>query len=250
MLRTSEIPWLRILAEGTAIVVSILLAFAIDAWWQERTEADQERAQLEALLAEFVSAREHLQRQACWLEDSLGGTLGLLAQMGPEAEPDPEQAGAALGRSLNIGIGAPEHSTLQDLLASRGRTDFGTQALWSSLQAWPTMLADLETDGRNLERSREEDFVGAVVRLGVPLLALIEGRPQSPGTPEELALPRSSFEANWSVLLRDPGVETVFAMRALRMQLLLSSHSAALDHLDTIVEALGGEPNQSGEPAC
>jgi hypothetical protein len=32
-----EIPWKRLLAEGAAIVASILLAFAIDAWWQDRS---------------------------------------------------------------------------------------------------------------------------------------------------------------------------------------------------------------------
>jgi len=33
-----SIPWKRIAAEGAAVVVSILLAFWIDAWWQERGE--------------------------------------------------------------------------------------------------------------------------------------------------------------------------------------------------------------------
>ena len=36
------IPWLRVFAEGAVIVVSILLAFGIDAWWEGR----QERASL------------------------------------------------------------------------------------------------------------------------------------------------------------------------------------------------------------
>mgnify|MGYP001816506488 CR=1 FL=1 len=36
-------PWIRLLAEGTAIVASILLAFGIDAWWgriQRQGEAE------------------------------------------------------------------------------------------------------------------------------------------------------------------------------------------------------------------
>ena len=32
------IDWKGIIAEGTAVVVSILIAFWIDAWWQERSE--------------------------------------------------------------------------------------------------------------------------------------------------------------------------------------------------------------------
>ena len=37
-IKGQPIPWPRILAEGAAIVVSILLAFAIDAAWQHRGE--------------------------------------------------------------------------------------------------------------------------------------------------------------------------------------------------------------------
>jgi hypothetical protein len=32
-----QIPWLRVVVEGVVIVGSILLAFGIDAWWDERT---------------------------------------------------------------------------------------------------------------------------------------------------------------------------------------------------------------------
>jgi hypothetical protein len=36
MTRLQDIPWVRILAESVAIVASILLAFAVDAWWADR----------------------------------------------------------------------------------------------------------------------------------------------------------------------------------------------------------------------
>ena len=41
MANSQNIPWRRLAVEAPAIVVSILLAFAIDAWWEERqTEQD------------------------------------------------------------------------------------------------------------------------------------------------------------------------------------------------------------------
>ena len=43
-------------AEGAAIVVSILLAFAIDAWWEERQERTEEQQILLDLADEFVMA--------------------------------------------------------------------------------------------------------------------------------------------------------------------------------------------------
>ncbi len=41
MNETQKIPWKRISVEAAAIVASILLAFAIDAWWDERQEQNR-----------------------------------------------------------------------------------------------------------------------------------------------------------------------------------------------------------------
>jgi hypothetical protein len=57
--RTSPqaIPWKRISVEAGAIVASILLAFAIDAWWLERQERGFEQETMAALLDEFLDHR-------------------------------------------------------------------------------------------------------------------------------------------------------------------------------------------------
>jgi len=53
-----KIPWKRLSVEAAAIVVSILLAFAIDAWWNERQERAEEREVLESLYVEFEANRD------------------------------------------------------------------------------------------------------------------------------------------------------------------------------------------------
>ncbi len=53
MSKVREIPWPRIFAEGTAIVVSILLAFWIQAWWQERADRADEAASLARLVRDL-----------------------------------------------------------------------------------------------------------------------------------------------------------------------------------------------------
>ena len=55
MNRAREIPWPRILAEGAAIVVSILLAFGIEAWWSDRQDRRESMLLLSALRAEFTA---------------------------------------------------------------------------------------------------------------------------------------------------------------------------------------------------
>lgn len=44
------IPWQRIAVEGIAIVASILFAFAIDAWWNDRQQQASEQVVLQTLL--------------------------------------------------------------------------------------------------------------------------------------------------------------------------------------------------------
>ena len=55
-----QIAWKRLFAEGAAILISILLAFAIDAWWEERKEQREARQSLSALRDEFLAHREQL----------------------------------------------------------------------------------------------------------------------------------------------------------------------------------------------
>ncbi len=52
---SQDIPWKRTAVEAAAIVASILLAFAIDAWWDDRRERIEEKEVLESLYIEFAT---------------------------------------------------------------------------------------------------------------------------------------------------------------------------------------------------
>jgi hypothetical protein len=58
MTESQKIPWKRIGIEASAIVASILLAFAIDAWWDERREQEDVRRTLQAILEDFHASKE------------------------------------------------------------------------------------------------------------------------------------------------------------------------------------------------
>jgi len=62
MTTNKAVPWLRIGAESVAIVVSILLAFAIDAWWDGVLDRRAERELLSALAGEFEATQVELKR--------------------------------------------------------------------------------------------------------------------------------------------------------------------------------------------
>ena len=65
-MNTRTIPWGQIAVEAVAIVASVLLAFSIDAWWDNRKDLLEEQEILLGLEIEFVDLRE-----------SLTGTYGL-----------------------------------------------------------------------------------------------------------------------------------------------------------------------------
>jgi len=60
MANSKAIPWARLVAESAAIILSILVAFSLDAWWTERQDRQTERDDLERLHVEFVWNRDRV----------------------------------------------------------------------------------------------------------------------------------------------------------------------------------------------
>ncbi len=71
---TQRIPWLRVFVEGVVIVGSILLAFGIQAWWDERQERGLVRRDLMSVAQELGVNRESVLWQSDRMErQTLGG---------------------------------------------------------------------------------------------------------------------------------------------------------------------------------
>lgn len=62
-------PWLRAAIEGAVIVTSILLAFAVDAWWDGRIERREERDALELLLRDLDGTVAQLEEYGLIMDD-------------------------------------------------------------------------------------------------------------------------------------------------------------------------------------
>jgi hypothetical protein len=70
MTESRIIPWKTITVEAAAIVLSILLAFAIDAWWAEKKDSEVEHVALLALHSDFTKSREQLTNVILSLESA------------------------------------------------------------------------------------------------------------------------------------------------------------------------------------
>ncbi len=78
MTNKQAIPWKRISVEAAAIVVSILLAFAIDAWWDERKDRLEEQEILRSLKTDFEANREQAKDVILLHDDALNFAATLM----------------------------------------------------------------------------------------------------------------------------------------------------------------------------
>jgi len=96
MKNNQRIPWLRIGAESVAIVVSILLAFGIEAWWQRRSEIEQADTLVASLYTDFQTSQAELQRALNEHQRYQLGAEQLLDTL----------ASAELGAEINVSMGS------------------------------------------------------------------------------------------------------------------------------------------------
>jgi hypothetical protein len=164
MTLTRNIPWARILAEGTIIIVSILLAFWIDAWWQERIERKESEALIRGLLSDFTASQLHLQEWVAGNKRVLRAADEFLLEIrktpvGEEMAVRPEWLVAAVAAPTFD----PTDTSLRTAIAT-GQIELITdQELRDVLAVWRQQLEDTQED--------ELLIRGIVVNQLVPILS-------------------------------------------------------------------------------
>jgi len=133
--------------EGTAIVISILLAFAIDAWWEERALRIEEQQVLQGLRSEFVATRDVLSGH---LEEHLLDLKTFEDFLGAAGNSGVERAGPIVDATLIALLNPPTsdvgNGTLDALLSS-GRIEILTnKTLRAKLAAWEGVMAEVRDD--------------------------------------------------------------------------------------------------------
>jgi len=134
--------------ESVAIILSILLAFAIDAGWDEFKERNREKAFLVSLLSDYKEARSRIEEStdAHMNFIALGRQLlGFYGGDSPNIEPEAlETMLAAVFYDFNT-LYLPSGS--RDALFASGDIEIiSNEKLRSMLAAWPTIVADASED--------------------------------------------------------------------------------------------------------
>ena len=84
----SRIQWQRLLAEAAAIVASILLAFAIDAWWDRTQQEALEAGWLAAVRFDLEATRDQINDSINEAEAIVGAAETLIGLLSSMSTPD------------------------------------------------------------------------------------------------------------------------------------------------------------------
>jgi len=154
MSNTQTIQWRRISVEAAAIVASILLAFAIDAWWDGVQERAEERETLSALRAEFEANQKVLAQTAELHRLALHAMQDIISA----SKSDITVHDASLGSLFRLAGITPHYNPATGALAATinsGRLGLVRNVeLRNRIAGWDAVISDLVID----EQTRR-DFV-------------------------------------------------------------------------------------------
>ena len=163
--RSRDIRWRRLLLESVAVVLSILLAFAIDAWWDGHKRDRQERALIDALLQDFESSRESLEGRLDLARRMAEGNAQMLEllELGEPGDtvlvPD-----SALLAVLGGPTYEPSTNSLDAAVASGHLGLLTSEALRIALAEWRRALADTSEDELEVRRITNEQVIPQLAR--------------------------------------------------------------------------------------
>ena len=152
--------------EVAIVVLSILIAFSLDAWWDGQSERSAERDLLASLAAELAFNLEALGEPRSVAEGSLQASEALLALTGPNATiQDPFIVDSLLGAAIWVSSFDPQTGTLEQILRLDGLRLIRSDGLRRELATWDEQLRDYR-----------EDETYAVQELGTDLLPFLRSR--------------------------------------------------------------------------
>jgi hypothetical protein len=163
----SDIPWKRIFAEGIAIVVSILLAFAIDAWWQDRNERIRTEELLSALETEWSTELDRIDERIQQYDRAMAAMIEIIdlhQRFGTDASP-PDPVGLIRDRgtwqTYKPSVAAVE------VILDHGLDRIKDRALRMAIAAWPSDLDEIAPEQDALHRLSMIEAREATSRLAL-----------------------------------------------------------------------------------
>lgn len=179
MTDTPDIPWKRIAVEASAIVASILLAFGIDAWWEEQKDRAEETELLTRLMAEFSLNIERMDQVFWWA----GYDASVEFYSSIDSALDREELALDIpALTLRRAMWSPTFETntpVLDGIIRSGRLELiENEQILAELSTWERLIRDYSELAQRTRRNLDDRLIPAlVVRADVgPVLVRTWGR--------------------------------------------------------------------------
>jgi len=214
--------WNRLAIEGFVIVVSILLAFAVDAWWDERQKRDSEIQQLNRVAAELEINAARIQTKLETLSRAREATSEFISWMGPKPTiVSPESFSETFVQMYSIGMFRLVRAASEDYLAAGLIDSVRSAEVRYALSEWYSLGNDLEKMYELLREAHTN--LGGYLIDSVPTLHLDKANRVM------AEYPASKFQFDNAAVLSDPRIESRISLYLIRLEYFARSARSLLD---------------------
>lgn len=232
MKRIRNIPWPRVLAEGVVIVVSILLAFGIDAWWDERQDQISEKELLAQIYAESVANRDLFAAYKQNHQNVFDAGIRLLDRTGPQVSLDNEETNLV---NIDLGIFSdwwtvqPSIGVISTTLHSGQLNLIESNDLRSELAAWESILEDLR-DNEQIVVRLSDGVLGEYWYDNAPYRSVFRDK----------EIGESKFKFDVETILRDRRFESLVYNKVHSERTILERYEAIQESTDRLIQLASG----------
>ena len=213
--------WKRLAAEAAAIIVSILLAFWIDAWWDEQQDRVEEREILVGLEAEFVDLKERLDLWAGMNRERIQLATQFLSGGIADMDRVSVENVFLYARLVNV---LDQGGALEALLASGRLELIADREIRLRLAKWPDWLEDIHTNDLSVRTFAWGEIIPFLAKRGIP------GDVCDAGVfvcPASIEIPPAFL-----ALAEDPEFRALLITRRLTMEFAAGDHENASKEAD------------------
>ncbi len=231
-----NIPWKRLSTEAAVIVASILLAFSIDAWWDERRDRQRESEVLVALKSDFEQNRQILQDALAFNAESLE-TVRYFSDQIAASRVVSTDFDRLYARSIRVRFFQPVSATYESLISGGDIALIRSDASRTALVEWGTAIKwNNRAEGYLTEQFMDVFYRFATRTSSLSRILAPENDVNAPVTP--------AFEHDRELLIGNREFHNVLATRALFLKYLVESNRELLMITDRFLSELT-DPNQA-----
>lgn len=226
---SQSIEWNRLLIEGVVIVASILMAFAIEAWWDNRQSRNAEINQLHSVAAELKSNTDLVRAKLETLVVADAAAREMMSWMGPEPQHiEQNEFGETFRKMYAIGSLTLPREASEHFLAGVLADAIGDNDVRNAITKWRSESDALERQYSWLREAHTmliDYLVDAAPMLNLdglhPIMQDVQG---------------SKFPFIPSDLLSDPGFESRMSHYLIRLRFVQNEAAELVERQPKLLE--------------